>query len=248
MSKMLLCAMIVILLMTNCTNQTTNTKDEQLLDSLWNQAISVRDMALKEELLDSAISLDPSNILYFTTLAGIYSQTDRMTEAIQMLDDLPDEMKSTPIYFETRGTLSELAGEMDKAIEYFRKAYLLFEPLEIKAETDLLLLGNYAQLKTLAGEKEAAVALLNETLQLDWLSSANREHIELIRNELEFYTGNGSLKMFEDSFFVIKTDYPDSLEILLRENHVNVRGYSSDGLHVSEKFRSRVMELGIELE
>ena len=121
----------------------------------------------------------------------------------------------------------------------------------MKNEKDLMPLVNYAMLETLSGDNDQAVNRLNKTLNLNWLTESNKEYLATFRNEFEYYQGNGSLEFEPQKDILIKTTNPDSLELTLKENHINISGSSSRGgndtteIYISEKFRRGVERLKI---
>ena len=145
----------------------------------------------------------------------------------------------------------DLDGVLVNSKPNMRKALELTDKPKVKVEMDLSPLVNYAMLETLAGKKEQAVNRLNETLDLDWLTKINKEYLETFRNEFEFYQGNGTLEFDLKRDILIKTTNSDSLELILRENHINISGSSSSNgndtteIYLSEKYRTEINKLNI---
>ena len=162
-----------------------------------------------------------------------------------------NEQKETENYYQVKGGLFEFNGQKEQAIENYKKALELTDKPKVKDEMDLSPLVNYTMLETLAGKKEQAVSRLNETLDLDWLTESNKEYLETFRNEFEFYQGNGTLEFDPKRDILIKTTNSDSLELVLRENHINISGSSASNgndttkIYLSEKYRSGINKLNI---
>lgn len=78
-----------------------------------------------------------------------------------------------------------------------------------------------------------------------------KENIEILRNEFEYYQDNGSLEFGPKKDILIKTTNSDSLELVFKENPVNISGIiSSNGnetikIYVSVKYRIEINKLNI---
>lgn len=88
---------------------------------------------------------------------------------------------------------------------------------------------------------------------MNWLTDDNKRYIEDFRNEFEFYQGIGSQEFERRGDILIVTTNPDSLELILKENHINISGSSvglkgdTTELYLSEKFRKGLEQLNIKM-
>ncbi|NRA93788.1 MAG: hypothetical protein HRU26_14125 [Psychroserpens sp.] len=198
-----------------------------------------------------AIEIDQSNTYIRYELIGVYVGQDSLDKAFELIDKIPTLPKETEFYYQVKGRLFEFKGQKEQAIENYKEGLELTDKPKVKDESDLQPLVNYAMLETLAGKKEQAVSRLNEILDMDWLTESNKEYLETFRNEFEFYQGNGILEFDPKRDILIKTTNSDSLEIILRENHINIAGNSSSSgndtteIYLSEKYRTGINKLKI---
>src|SRR5690606_35515393 len=121
-----------------------------------------------------------------------------------------------------------LKGENKEAYNLYNTALDLTDTVYVKNQKHISTLINYTSLETLAGRQEHAVEKLNKVLELDSLTNNNRDLLEFFRNEFEYYQGNGNSEF--DDFErdkTIKSINPDSIKILLKENHINIVGDES---------------------
>gem|GEM_PF-6546955 len=199
----------------------------------------------------NAMEINQSDTFIRYELIGVYVEQDSLEKAFELLEKVPAEQKETGYYYQVKGGLFEFSGQKEKAIENYKMALELTDKPEVKDEMDLMPLVNYAMLETLTGQKEQAVNRLNKTLELNWLTEKNKEYITTFRNEFEFYQRNGTLELDPKRDFLIKTTNPDSLELVLKENHINISGSrSSNGndtteIYLSEKYRIGINKLKI---
>ena len=235
-------------------NNTLSEADKKRVGELNERAIKYRidgDLEKAKELYSTAIEIDPSNPHLRYDLIGIYVQQDSLSKAFGLLEKVPKEQKETAYYYQVKAGLFEHSGQKQEAIENFKMALKLTEKPDVKNEKDLMPVVNYAMLETLSGDKAQAVARLNETLDLGWLTQSNKDYVATFRNEFEYYQGNGSLEFEPQRDILIKTTNHDSLELILKENHINISGTSSSGgndtteIYISEKFRKGVEKLKI---
>jgi len=160
-------------------------------------------------------------------------------------------MKENPTFYQMKGGLHEFKGEKEMAIANYKKALELTDTIFVQDEMDLSPLINYAILETVAGNKTQALKRLNKTLDLEWMTESNKEFLEIFRNEIEYYQGEGTLEFDPKRDILILTTRPDSLELVLKENHINISGSSSGGrndtteIYLSEKYRSGLNRLNI---
>ena len=198
-----------------------------------------------------AIEIDKSNAFIRNQLIGVYIEQDSLERAFELLEKLPPKQKETEYYYQVKGGLYEYKGQKKEAITNYKKALELTDKPKVKDELDLSNLVNYAMLETLAGKNEQAVIRLNKTLELNWLTESNKEYLETFRNEFEFYQGNGSLEFEPKRDVLIKTTNMDSLELVLKRNHINISGSNSTNgndsteVYVSEKYRNGIERLNI---
>ena len=237
----------------SCDN-TLSEADKKRLAELNERAVEYRmdgDLEKAKELYSTAIDIDPSDPHMRYNLIGIYVQQDSLSKAFELLEKAPKEQKETAYYYQVKAGLFEHNGQKQEAVENFKKALKLTEEPDVNNEKDLMPLVNYAMLETLSGDKDQAVARLNETLGLSWLTESNKEYVATFRNEFEYFQNNGSLEFEPQQDILIKTTNPDSLELILKENHINVSGSSSSGgsdttkIYISEKYRRGVEKLKI---
>lgn len=205
-----------------------------------------------EKLYKKAFEIDKTNLNIHSALLGIYGQKKEVEKAFELLDKLPNEKKETAYYYQKKGGIYELAGNMKLAKINYNKTYELSKIGEIKNEADLNTLVGYAMIETFAGHKEKAIDRLNEALKNDWLTQNNIELLETFRNDFELYQGKGSLEFQNEIEISICTKNIDSLKTLLKKHHINTSGSSSgirknemNRVRVKEKYRSRIEKLGI---
>jgi len=241
--------------MISCQNNSISEADKKKAIELNDQAVElIRDGKVEEaqDLYEQAHEIDESNPLVHRSLIGVYGQTKEFDKAFELLDELPEEMKNSAYYYQVKGRIYELAGDMGKAQENFIKAYEVSEIGEINSETDLNTLVNYAMAETVAGHRLRAVNRLNDALKINWLKESDIEFLETFRNEIEFYQGNGSMDFGNENEIKICTKNIDSLERVLKEHHINTSGSSSsnrtddiNSITVNEKFRSGIEKLDL---
>ncbi len=112
---------------------------------------------------------------------------------------------------------------------------------------DLNNLIGYTTIQTLAGQKEKAVNRMNETLNLAWLTKQNVEYLETFRNEFEYYQGGGYREFDFPRDIEICTKNIDSLQRILKKNHINTSGSNSTvGQYGGSVFVAKKFETGLE--
>ena len=85
------------------------------------------DMNLKQALehITHALKYDPLNGAYIDTLGWIYFKQGRYTEALEQLQAASKIMPTDPVILEHIGDTHKVRQEMEKAIEFWKKSYLL---------------------------------------------------------------------------------------------------------------------------
>ena len=78
-----------------------------------------------EELLQKAITLVPENTIYLTELAGLYSMTNRLSEALQMYKRISEIEPQNPACFLSIGVISARLKRFDDAEEALREVIKL---------------------------------------------------------------------------------------------------------------------------
>jgi len=204
-----------------------------------------------KRLYFQAINLDERNFRVRQKLIGVYAEQDSLHKAMDILEKMPEEQKNEAFYFQLKAGLLDYSGQKESSIKFYKKAIVLIDEPTVKNETNLFALIDYAMLETLAGQKRKAVNRLNESLKLNWLTDDSKRYIEDFRNEFEFYQGNGSHEFEPKRDLLILTTNSDSLELILRENHINISGSSTGArgdtteIYLSEKFRKGLRQLNI---
>lgn len=235
-------------------NKSISVADEKRVTELNNKAVEYRmnnDLEKAKDYYTQAIKIDKSNSFIRYELIGVYIQQDSLDKAFAILDKVPVKEKETAYYYQVKGGLYEYKGQKAKAVENYKKALELTDNPKVNEEMDLGPLVNYAMLETVAGKKEQAVKRLNDALKLRWLTEKNIEYLETFRNEFEYYQGNANFEFEPKRDIMIKTTNSDSLELVLKENHINTAGSSSSSgrdtteLFVSEKYRKGIEKLNI---
>ncbi|WP_397362261.1 tetratricopeptide repeat protein [Olleya sp. R77988] len=247
--------LIMILAVVSCQNNSVSDADKKKAIELNDQAVELimkGEINEAEKLYKQAFEIDKTNLNIHYALLGVYGQKKEIDKAFGLLNQLPEEQKKTAYYFQTKGGIFELDGNMEKAKENYVKAYELSEVGEIRNELDLNTLIGYAMIETFAGHKERAVNRINETLKTEWLTESNKEYLETFRNEFEFYQGNGSMEFENKTEITICTKNIDSLKRILKKHHINTSGSSSPigknklaELRVNDKYRSGIEKLGL---
>ena len=243
-----------MLFIANSCKNSISEADKKRVTELNKKAVEYRmngDLENAKRNYSKAIEIDQTNAFIQYELIGVYIEQDSLDKAFDLLEKIPNEQKETEYYYQVKGGLFEFNGQKGKAVENYKKALELTDKPNVKNEMDLGPLVNYAMLETLAGQKKKAVNRLNEVLKLNWLTESNKEYIETFRNEFEFYQGNGALEFDPKRDILIKTTNSDSLELVLRENHINISGSSSSNrndtteIYLSEKYRNGINKLNI---
>ena len=243
---------ILLLFVANGCKNSISEADEKRVTELNQKTVEYRmnsDLENAKRNFSKAIEIDQSNTFIRYELIGVYVEQDSLNKAFELLEKIPADQKETEYYYQVKGGLFELNGQKEQAVENYKRALELTDKPKVKNEMDLSSLVKYAMLETLAGKKEQAISRLNETLDLDWLTERNKEYLETFRNEFEFYQGNGTLEFDPKRDFLIKTTNSDSLELVLRENHINISGSSSSNgndtteIYLSEKYRTGINKL-----
>ena len=238
---------LLLFIVSSCKNSISEA-DKKRVTELNEKAIEYRmngDLENAKRNYSKAIEIDQSNTFIRYELIGVYVEQDSLDKAFELLEKIPAEQKETEYYYQVKGGLFEFNGQKEQAIENYKKALELTDKPKVKDEMDLIPLVNYAMLETLAGKKEQAVSRLN------WLTESNKEYLETFRNEFEFYQGNGTLEFDPKRDILIKTTNSDSLQVVLRENHINISGSSSNNgndtteIYLSEKYRTGINKLNI---
>lgn len=244
---------LLLFIVSSCKNSISEA-DKKRVTELNEKAVEYRmngDLENAKRIYSKATEIDQSNTFIRYELIGVYVKQDSLDKAFELLGKIPAEQKETEYYYQVKGGLFEFNGQKEQAIENYKKALELTNKPKVKDEMDLIPLVNYAMLETLAGKKEQAVSRLNETLDSDWLTESNKEYLETFRNEFEFYQGNGTLEFDPKRDILIKTTNSDSLQVVLRENHINISGSSSNNgndtteIYLSEKYRTGINKLNI---
>ena len=246
---------IFLLVLIGCKENSVSKVDQQKALELNNEASKFMmngEISKAENLYKKASNLDPENISYNYALIGIYSQRKELDKAFKILEDLPESTKKTPYYFQIKGSLFEIKGDLTKAKLNYKKAYNLSNPVKVKEEKDLMQLVGYSMLETLAGEKDQAVNRINKALKLKWLTRSNREYLETFRNEFEYYAGKGNADFESKRELTLCTHNADSLEKVLKKIHINISGTSetnkkNDRVYISKKFQPGLKKLNIEI-
>ncbi|WP_127844412.1 tetratricopeptide repeat protein [Psychroflexus aestuariivivens] len=239
----------------SCKSDLLSESKKEKITELNNKAVEMRmtgELSEAEKLYEQAFKIDNTNLSIHSSLLGIYIQKDEIKRAFDFLEDLPEKLKKTDYYFQTKGNLLEYDGKIKEAKEQYKKALELSDIGTIRNEQDLNRLVNYTMLETFAGYKDKAVNRINDVLKFDWLTNDNKEFLETFRNEFEYYQGNGALDFQNKKIIKICTKNLDSLKQILRRNHINITGSSFPidkneraEIRIKEKYRSGIEVLGI---
>lgn len=253
--------LLLIFIAIGC-KKTISEADKQRATELNNKAVEYRlnnDLEKAKEYFVKALAIDSTDFSIRNQFIGVYIEQDSIDKAFQLLEEFPEDQKESQNFYQINGLLYEYKKQMDKALESYKKALELTDlPSTIEDEMDLGLLVNYTMLETLAGKKEQAVNRLNKALELDWLTENNKEYLETFRNEFEFYQGNGNADFNFSNDLTLQTTNADSLELLLKNNHINTSGSGSRNMistndfkndtveiYVDEKYKEAIHQLGI---
>src|SRR5690606_20230262 len=232
--------LLLVFILVSC-----NTKQKKLaeLNIQANEYLMNEDLENAKKVLFQAIEIDKSNPYIKYRLIGVYAHQDSIDKAFEVLKEISTEQKNADFYH-LKASMHELKGQKKEAFTLYNKALDVTDTIDVKNNNDISALISYARLETLAGKKEQAVAKLNKALKLDWLSYNHRDLLEFFRNEFEYYQGNGNSELDDPkNDITIKTTNPDSLKIVLKENHINISGSSSGRkdtteIYFSEKYRN----------
>ncbi|WP_430411791.1 tetratricopeptide repeat protein [Kordia sp.] len=259
--KKIIFLLLVLLSILSCKNDTISKADKEKVTELNNKAVELRfkgELDKAEKLYEEALEIDNTDVNIHYMLVGIYVQKKEFNKAFKLLEKLPKDQKKSLQYYQIKGGIFEFNGDLKSAKENYSKAYELSEVKEVKTESDLNELIEYAGIETLAGYKEKAVDRINEALQLDWLTESNKESLRVFRNEFEFYQGKGVQGFDRENPITLCTTNIDSLKNVLKQHHINVLGSSfavgeneiegkqAGEIRVDEKFQSGIDKLGLE--
>lgn len=253
--KNIIRSIFTLIALVSCQNNSVSEADKKKAIELNDQAVElIIDEKVEEaqNLYEQAHEIDKSNPLIHRSLIGVYVKTKEFDKAFELLEELPEEIKNSAYYYQAKGGIFEMKGDMGKAQENFIKAYEVSELDEIESEIDLNTLVNYAMAEAVAGHKQRALNRLNEALKTDWLKENHIEFLETFRNEVEFYKGTGSMDFGKEKEIKICTTNIDSLVGGLKKHHINISGSSSafggnemGNISVTEKYRSGIEKLGL---
>ncbi|WP_296315560.1 tetratricopeptide repeat protein [Winogradskyella sp. UBA3174] len=242
---------LLVFIVVSCEKSISEADKKRVADfneKAW-QYRAENDLEKAKDYYSQAIEIDQSTTSIRYELIGVYVEQDSLDKAFELLEEIPSKQKETENYYQVKGGLYEYNGQKEKAIDSYKKAFELTKKPEVKNEMDLMSLVNYTMLETLAGNKDQAVSRLNKTLDLDWLSESNKKYLTTFRNEFEYYQGNGTLEFNPKNDIIIKTTNSDSIESILKENHINISGSSSNNgndtteIYISEKYRKGIEKL-----
>jgi len=247
----------LLLIFTSCKDNLISDFDIAKAVEFNNQAVEFLMNGEREKAKESyrhAIEMDKNNVNYHYALIGLYNQEKNYKRSFELLDKMPIELRKTAFYFSTKGQVFELQNKIDIAIENYKKAYQLTKEVKLNGEEDVLNLPNFAMLETVSGNKTKALKRMNSAIDLKWISQSTIKKLEIFRNEIEFYQGNGYKDLTDFSKEIkICTNNPDSLIALLTLNHINFSGGRNRTdkanqqvyVTVGEKYRSGIEKLEI---
>lgn len=245
---------LLLVFIINGCKKSLSEADRNRVTELNEKAVEYRmngDLENAKKYYSQAIEIDYENAFIRYEFIGIYVEQDSLDKAFDLLERIPEDLKETGYYYQVKAGLFEYRGQNEQAIYNYKKALELTDKPKVKDEMDIMHLVNYAMLETLSGEKDKAVNRLNKALEFNWLTESNKEYISTFRNEFEYYQGKGSLEFDPKRDILILTTSPDSLELVLKENHINISGRSSVNredtteIYLSEKYRSVINKLNI---
>lgn len=245
--------LIFIFIVFGCKNSISK-EDQDRASEYYKTAVDFRingDLENAKLNYAQALEIDKANTAILFELIGVYVEQDSLESAFELLDLTPKDMKESPSFYQMKGSLHEFEGEKEMAIDNYKKALELTDSIIVQDEKDLSPLINYATLETVAGNKTQALNRLNKTLELEWMTESNKENLEIFRNEIEYYQGEGALDLDPKRDILILTTRPDSLEVVLKENHINITGSGFGGrndtteIYLSEKYRIGLDRLNI---
>ena len=251
----ILTSILLLLIFVSCKNNNTSDLDIARGIEHNNQAIEfilIGEIDKAKESYLEAIRIDKFEVSYYYELTKLYNKEKQYIESAKLLESMPIELQTTELYYIAKGRTLEAQNEIKLAVENYKKALDLNDKISINNELDLMSFTGFATLLTVTGQKEIALKEINNVLEKKWLSESNIEYLNPIRNEIEFYQGNG-FKDFEITNEIkICTDNPDSLKNVLNKKHINISGvfYKYEGnqnsyLTVGEKFRKGIEKLNL---
>lgn len=202
---------------------------------------------------EEAYKTNTDNFDYLMHAIENYNQEGEYEKSLQLLERYSADYTDSPVYFQLKAGVYQLMGDMKSAKQNIQKAYEVWEPIEINDlnnESDLMPLTGYAMLEAGAGYQQKALQRMNDALKLEWLSERNKDYLQQIRNEIEYYDSNSSIILEYANDIIICTTNIDSLKAVLFKNHINISGSSSrekqaGKVYVAERFRRGVEKLNI---
>jgi hypothetical protein len=200
---------------------------------------------------EEAYKTNSDNFDYLVHAIESYNQEGEHEKSLQLLKKYAERYEDSPIFFQQKASVYQQMGDIKSAKQNIRKAYEVWEPIEINDlnnEVDLMPLTGYAMLEATAGYQQKALQRMNDALKLEWLSESNKKYLHRVRNEIEYYGINSNMIPEYTNDITICTTNIDSLEAVLFKNHINVSGSSSKGkqagkVYVAERFRRGIEKL-----
>ncbi|MBE99566.1 MAG: hypothetical protein CMP77_06245 [Flavobacterium sp.] len=202
---------------------------------------------------EEAYKTNTDNFDYLMHAIESYNQKGEYEKSLNLLEKYSSDHTDSPVYFQLKAGVYQLMGDMKSAKQNIQKAYEVWEPIEINDlnnESDLMPLTGYAMLEAGAGYQQKALQRMNDALKLEWLSERNKEYLQQIRNEIEYYDSKSSTILEYTNDIIICTTNLDSLKAVLFKNHINVSGSSfkekqAGKVYVAERFRRGIEKLNI---
>lgn len=177
-----------------------------------------------EYCYQKALEIDRNSFSVITSYTSFLINEKRYEKALNILESLPPFEKKSEIYISQKGMILEYQGKLEKALSLYKIHFELNDFKEPTKSSDILKYTGYLTLETLSGKSELALKKCNDLLSKNWISYTDSMALIPLRNEIEYYDGNGFLSFLSADSLEIDFCIPTAdIDELKKVYHINFK-------------------------
>ena len=137
-----------------------------------------------------ALEIDPTDIPTYESLVKTYWWNQQPELALGTLKSVPTEMQKNNSILTLKGMTLEKMDKLNQAMDLYKTAFEQSPKIRYKNEENLMEYIGYLTLQTIIGEKQKAIAELDE-LKLKKLTESEKQYVNSIELLIRNYNGGG---------------------------------------------------------
>ncbi|MFC4721780.1 tetratricopeptide repeat protein [Geojedonia litorea] len=137
-----------------------------------------------------ALEIDPTDIPTYESLVKTYWWNQQPELALEILESVPAEMQKTNSILTLKGMTLEKMDKLNQAMDLYKTAFEQNPKIRYENEENLMEYIGYLTLQTIIGEKQKAIAELDE-LKSKKLTESEKQYVNSIELLIRNYNGGG---------------------------------------------------------